>query len=313
MARLPEGATCRPMQLDDVEMVQQHLAAHSVALIGLHQYSLEGVGDFLRNPQLDLTTDTWLVSVDGTIAGTAAVVQRPDCVGIELTTADRAVAGWLLDRAIERAAEATRDAGLSEQLVRIAVLGADDLMAELAAAHGFTHETSIQRMKIEHSGPIDRPAAPAGIVVRSGAADEETRRTAYRLIVETFAGQPSSSPPEYTRWVEAREARTTFSWSQLTVLELNGAPVAVREFDRNFVSSDNCGYIGRIGVLAQARGRGLAKYLLRDQFAIDATAGLSGTMLHVDSSNPTPAVGLYLGVGMRPDIVNDRWRKTLRT
>jgi mycothiol synthase len=312
MTGLPERATYRPMQLDDAGVLQQYLAARSVALMGLHQYSLEGVGDFLRNPQLDLATDTWLVSVDGTIAGTAAVVHRPDCLGIELTSADRAVADWLFDRALDRVAEATRDAGLGEQLVRIGVLGADELVAELAAARGFRHETSIQRMKIEHTGPLDRPVPQDGVVVRSGAPDEETRRTAYRLIVETFEGQPSASPPEYEKWVEAREARSTFSWSQLTVLELDGEPVAIREFDRNFVNSDNCGYIGRIGVLARARGRGLAKFLLRDQFAIDAAAGLSGTLLHVDSSNPTPAVGLYLSVGMRPDIVHDRWRKTLR-
>jgi mycothiol synthase len=149
-------------------------------------------------------------------------------------------------------------------------------------------------------------------VVRRGAPDEASRRTAYRLVVETFADQPSASPPGYDEWVAAREARSIFEWSYLTVLELDGEPVAIREIDRNFVTSDNCGYIGRIGVLAHARGRGLAKYLLRDQFALDAAAGLSGTMLHVDSSNPTPAVGLYLSVGMRPDIVNDRWQKTLR-
>ncbi|MEV6412861.1 GNAT family N-acetyltransferase [Kribbella sp. NPDC051718] len=312
MTGLPSGATWRAMQLEDAGAVQQHLAARSVALIGIHQYSPEGVDDFLRNPQLDLATGTWLVSADDKIIGTAAVVQRPDCVGIELTAADRSVADWLFDRAVARAAEVSRDAGLSEQLVRIAVLGADKQLAELAAARGFTHETSIQRMKIAHSGPIDRPVAPAGIVVRSGAAGEDTRRTAYRLIAEAFEDQPSSSPPEYDKWVAAREARSTFEWSQLTVLDLDGEPVAVREVDRNFVNSDNCGYIGRIGVLARARGRGLAKYLLRDQFAIDAAAGLSGTMLHVDSSNPTPALGLYLSVGMRPDIVTDRWRKTLQ-
>jgi GNAT superfamily N-acetyltransferase len=311
MTGLPTGATARAMQLEDAGVVQQHLAAHSVALIGLHQYSPEGVSDFLRNPQLDLATDTWLVSVDGAIAGTAAVVRRPDCLGIELTSADRAVANWLLDNAITRATEITREAAADEQTLRLAVLGADELLAELAAERGFRHETSIQRMKILHDGPIERPLVPAGIVVRSGAPDEAGRRAAYRMVVETFADQPSSSPPGYDEWVQAREARSTFDWSYLTVLELDGEPVAIREIDRNFVNSDNCGYIGRIGVLPQARGRGLAKYLLRDQFAQDATTGLTGTLLHVDSSNPTPAVGLYLSVGMRPDIITDRWRKTL--
>jgi mycothiol synthase len=308
MTGLPEGLAWRPMRLDDVPAIQQHLAGRSVALIGLHQYSLEGVADFLRNPRIELSTDTWLVDREGEIVGTAAVIPRPDCVGIELSTADPVIAGWLLDRAVARATEATEG---GEGILRLAVLGGDELVAGLAAERGFRHETSIQRMKIVHSGPVEAVAEPAGIVVRRGALDDAGRRTAYGLIVETFADQPSASPPEYEEWVQVREGRSTFEWSQLTLLELDGEPVAVRESDRNFVESDNCGYIGRIGVLPRARGRGLAKYLLRDQFALDAAAGLSGTMLHVDSSNPTPAVGLYLSVGMRPDIVNDRWVKTV--
>ncbi|WP_185444683.1 hypothetical protein [Kribbella qitaiheensis] len=65
--------------------------------------------------------------------------------------------------------------------------------------------------------------------------------------------------------------------------------------------------------VAAARGRGLATFLLKDAFAIDSAAGLGGTILHVDSSNPTPAVQLYLGVGMRPTVVSDVWRQTLAT
>jgi ribosomal protein S18 acetylase RimI-like enzyme len=99
----------------------------------------------------------------------------------------------------------------------------------------------------------------------------------------------------------------------LTVLELDGRAVAVRECDANVAQSNGCGYVSRLGVLDEARGRGLATYLLQDAFALDVAAGQSGTMLHVDSSNPTPAVGLYLSVGMRPDIVNDVWRTTLRS
>lgn len=110
----------------------------------------------------------------------------------------------------------------------------------------------------------------------------------------------------------SREARSTFDWSLVTYLELDGRPVAVRECDGNFLNSDQCGYVGRLGVVEAARGRGLAKFLLQDAFALEAAAGLSGTILHVDNSNPTPAVGLYLSVGMRPDIVNDLWRTTLR-
>ncbi|MGW1341600.1 hypothetical protein ACWCOV_11140 [Kribbella sp. NPDC002412] len=33
---------------------------------------------------------------------------------------------------------------------------------------------------------------------------------------------------------------------------------------------------------------------------------------HVDSFNPTPAVGLYTAVGMRPDLISDIWRRTIQ-
>jgi ribosomal protein S18 acetylase RimI-like enzyme len=111
--------------------------------------------------------------------------------------------------------------------------------------------------------------------------------------------------------VKQRESRSTFHWSKLTVLELDGRPVGVRECDDNYLTTEHCGYIGRLGVITAARGRGLAKYLLRDAFALDSAAGLSGTILHVDTGNPTPAVAVYESVGMRADIINDIWRKVI--
>ena len=71
--------------------------------------------------------------------------------------------------------------------------------------------------------------------------------------------------------------------------------------------------MGRVGVLLEARGHGLAKYLLQNAFAIDAAAGRAGTILHVDSANPTPALGLYLWVGMRPILVIDVWNRVVST
>jgi ribosomal protein S18 acetylase RimI-like enzyme len=159
---------------------------------------------------------------------------------------------------------------------------------------------------------VEPPTVPDGVTVHRGGFDETIRRAGHQVIAESFATQPGSVPRPYDEWVVSRESRSTFDWSCLTVLELDGRPAAVREWDRNFVSTENCGYIGRIGVLPEARGRGLAKYLLKDQFALDAAAGLTGTILHVDTSNPTPAVALYRAVGMRPDIVNDVWSRTLQ-
>jgi mycothiol synthase len=168
-------------------------------------------------------------------------------------------------------------------------------------------------MRIDHTEPVTAPEPPADVVVRRGTPDEASRRAAYEVHSESFDGQFGFVRRSYEEWFKARESQSTFDWSQLTVLELDGQAVAYRECTDQFVSDENCGYIGRLGVLKEARGRGLAKYLLRDAFCRDAAVGRSGTILHVDTNNPTPALGLYLSVGMRATLVIDVWRRKVAT
>ena len=132
------------------------------------------------------------------------------------------------------------------------------------------------------------------------------------MIAESFATQPGAVPRPYDEWVASRESRSAFDWSQLTVAELDGRggrrpgvqrPVPVqRQLQLHRPPRRTA---------VDARGRGLAKFLLRDQFARDAAAGRTGTTLHVDTNNPTPALGLYLSVGMRPTVVTDIWEKQI--
>lgn len=90
-------------------------------------------------------------------------------------------------------------------------------------------------------------------------------------------------------------------------MELDGRPGAASDCSHAFVELENCGYVGRLGVIPEVRGRGLAKYLLQQAFAVDAAAGLDGTLLHVDTNNPTSALKLYESVGMRPVQTADLW------
>jgi mycothiol synthase len=55
----------------------------------------------------------------------------------------------------------------------------------------------------------------------------------------------------------------------------------------------------------------LPSFCCGDAFALDAAAGRSGTILHVDTNNPTPALGLYLSVGMTATLAIDVWRRVL--
>jgi mycothiol synthase len=101
----------------------------------------------------------------------------------------------------------------------------------------------------------------------SVALPEATRWTAHEVIINSFRGQFGFVPRPHAEWVEALGARSTFVWSQLTVLEVDGQAVAVRSCSDEFVEAENCGYVGMLGVVEGFRGRGLAKFLLRDSFA----------------------------------------------
>ncbi|MEU4601552.1 GNAT family N-acetyltransferase [Kribbella sp. NPDC023972] len=299
------------MAVDDAVLIAERSAAYTSALLGFAKHSFEDVANYLRDPGFNPETDGWVaLDADGEFAGsaTAAVNSDGSRVNLEVLSEVPAVAGWLLDRAVERAGQA----GPGEVVLSVGVIRQDEFLPEIVAAKGFAIDTSIHRMRISFDGAVERPAVPAGAVVRRGAFDDASRRAAHAVLVEAFSTQPGADPRPYDDWAASRESRSTFDWSQLTTVEHDGRAVAVSECNDNFVSTDNCGYIGRLAVVPDARGKGLAKYLLYDAFATDAAAGRAGTMLHVDSSNPTPAVGLYTSVGMRPDLISDIWRKTIQ-
>jgi ribosomal protein S18 acetylase RimI-like enzyme len=126
-----------------------------------------------------------------------------------------------------------------------------------------------------------------------------------------FAGQDSAAISPYDEWLADHENQSTFDWSQITLVERDGRVLAACEYTSAFVELETCGYVSHLGVLPEARGLGLARYLLRNAFATDAAAGLEGTLLHVDTNNPTPALDLYESVGMRTVQIADQWERKL--
>ncbi|MER7250128.1 GNAT family N-acetyltransferase [Kribbella sp. NPDC000426] len=302
---LPAGYTSRSMLLEDAPLIAERSAAYTSALLGFPKHSPEDVANYLRDPAINLTTDGWLVlDPNDQFAGSATAVTTPTHVNVDILSENPAILDWLLNQAETRAG--------GEVVVRVGVIRHDTLLPEVLRARGYAVGTSVQRMRIGFDGAVEAPVTPAGVVVRRGAVDEASKRAAHGVLMEGFKEQPGALPRPFDEWVASRESRSTFDWSQVTIVELDGQPVGMTECNDNFVSTDNCGYVGRLAVVPAARGRGLAKFLLRTAFATDAAAGRDGTILHVDSSNPTPAVALYTGVGMRPDLISDIWQRTTR-
>ncbi len=309
-AVLPETYTVRPPAKEDAEAILGLVSAYNTAVVGFADYTLDDAVDQLAEPGFDAETDGWLVFAGDAPIGYGWIFGKGDrrLLDMDLYTADPAVETFLLGEITRRAREIAREDGHTSVQLDAVVYRADETRRLRLSGDGFEQAATFHRMRIDHDGLAEMPAVPAGVTVRRGALDEESRRTAHALVTESFKGQFGFTLRTFEEWHASHENHSAFDWSQLTLLELDGQAVAVRESNDQFIEDENCGHIGRLCVSTDARGRGLAKFLLRDQFVLDAAAGRAGTILHVDTNNPTPALDLYLAVGLRAALVIDIWR-----
>ncbi|MER5265961.1 GNAT family N-acetyltransferase [Actinosynnema sp. NPDC002837] len=309
MDALPAGHTVRPPRTDDAELVLGLVHACTTAVIGFADYTLEDMRDELTRPGFDLERDAWLVlDAAGAPVGyaTANGKSGSDEVDVDVVSQDPVLVDWLFTRVLERAREIGRAGGHDAVTVDHGVYRDDVALRARVAALGLEVATTFHRMRVDHVGDVPPPAPVPGLVLRQ-AVDEDVRRVAHEVWNASFAGQFGFVPKTYEEWHERQERKSTFDWSGLWLAELDGRPAGFLERTDQFADED-CGYVGFLGVLAEARGRGVAKHLLGHAFHLDASTGRAGTILHVDSNNPTPALGLYESVGMRPVLVIDVWR-----
>jgi ribosomal protein S18 acetylase RimI-like enzyme len=308
---LPEGFSWRPAGSADAEDILSLLTQTEISSIGFVDSTLDQIRDHLAEPDFTLETDTFLVHApDGLLAG-FGWAQRwgtGERVDTDVISPDDRVLNWLYPRVLARAKEMARAGGHPDSAVYLGIHRGNDRGRAAAQAHGFASATAFHRMRIDHGPVPPRPVAPPGVWLRTGPGDEYFRRIAKDVLDESFKDHFGWVPETFEQWHERLERESTFDWSQLAVAELDSRPVAMLLTGDRFIESENCGYVCDIGVLAEARGRGIAKFLLRTAFAADMRAGRAGTILYVDTNNTTPAFGLYESVGMRPVLVVDMLR-----
>jgi len=304
----------RRPKADDAAAVYALISARDTAVIGRPDMTFDDVVDELS--EFDLERDCWLwETADGTVL-TYCWVQRKadsDMVDFEVierpgTEGERTDQAWSL--VLRRAGELGEEAGHQSVTADIGIFRADGPKQALAASKGFEASTSFHRLRVDHEKPVTAPELPAGVTLHTGVTDE-VRRQAYDVHQKGFAEHFGFVPVTFEEWFSRRDAQSTTDWSQVTVARVDGEPAAVLIGTDHFVSDENCGYVITLATLPDYRGRGLGRLLLRTAFAADAERGRTGTILHVDANNTTPALGLYESVGMRPVMVFDMWRKRL--
>jgi mycothiol synthase len=307
--------TIRRPRAEDAAAIHELSAACDMAALGVSDTTLGDVEEVLAEPELDLDRDGWLAhDADGRLLAWAWAVGLGASDLVEIEVSVRPGVDGLAERlwplVLDRARELARERGHDTATADVVVYRADEAKRALAEKYGFEPSTSFYRMRIDFDGPVEPPAEPPGLTLHTGESDA-IRREAHRVQQEGFADHYGFVPSGYDLWFERRQQQSANDWSQLILARVDGRPAAVLHGNDQFVVDQHCGYVATLAVLPEFRGRGLGRFLLRRAFAADVARGRKGTILHVDSNNVTPALGLYESAGMRPVLIMDVWRRRI--
>ena len=317
---LPPGYVARPLEFDesgglpdgpDVDLAYSVTRAADIALLGRPDDTREALRSGLTS--LDAVRDEHRLVLDPSGDVVALLGVERDAANRTVFLEPYAVPGHvaLLVPLLRMGLEAAyRLRAEGEWRVDTAAFQQDTDTIAAIAETGFTLKRRFWRMTADVTGIArDDPEAPVG-VTRTIAASEEERRILHRVDQEAFADHFDFAPHPYEDWMpwftDRRDARPDTWW----IAWLDGEPVGLCMADDRKAEEGRT-YIRTLGVIPQARGRGIAPWLLSSAFAQAAREGRTSVSLSVDSENPTGAVGLYERVGMRAEQVIDLFSQPL--
>ena len=219
------------------------------------------------------------------------------------------VADLLLTRGVTAAQRLAHGSG--EWTLNAGCYLVDQAYAAALGRQGFREKRRFWRMVIDLStAPIASVVAPPG--VERVVADTDTRQRQMHAILErAFADHYGHQSHDWEEWLARYSANRDTTPDRWWLLLREGEPVAACIEDDSRAEFGS-GYVRMLGVLPEARGLGLARYLLLASFAGAAQRGMSSMRLTVDSENTTGATRLYESVGMTPESVICSWERTLR-
>ncbi|MGW4380400.1 GNAT family N-acetyltransferase [Kitasatospora sp. NPDC004531] len=312
---LPEGITVRAAGVEDAEAVWVLLNQVDEIEVGRAFTDLEEVQEDLGHVDVDLERDSWLLhDADGRLVGYGIVRDRSAGERINLdqyllpghTDAGLHVFGLME----ARGAELARRNGADRAVLHLGLTSEPTIDTGALAGRGWRlvrRHHVLTRDVDPKTDPF--PQAPAGLRLRA-CGTEEDRRTAHRLIQETFAEHYDFQPRSYEKWC-ADTGADSADWSLVWIAELDGhGDVAVL---RTRDDRSDTAWASNIGVRAGLRGKGIGGHLLRHFFAFYADRGRPRVGLGVDTDNATGAPALYRDHGMVLDFAVDTWELIVPT
>jgi ribosomal protein S18 acetylase RimI-like enzyme len=174
----------------------------------------------------------------------------------------------------------------------------------------------------DEEGLVDSPDRweEGGVVFRlvrrtgDGMPDLDDLRELHEVLEGAFVDHFNSSEETFEEFLFRLREDPGHRWDHWWLAELveDGArrPVgALIGTVSESASGPDGSYVSYLGVLEAARGRGVAKGLLRTIIADAAARGRDRVGLEVDADSPTGAAGLYTSMGWATKYVTESWHR----
>lgn len=302
-APLPLGHRLARPQLADADEMLALAHACDVAAIGAPDVTDGELQAWFDSPFTNPEVDGWIVrDPAGRLAGGAYIAnsygERSD-IGIVYVhpLADPALYRRLVDLLVLRSAERAAEAGRADHDLVVWCTNAPRL-AQAVAEAGARKARTFAVMRRELDGSEGAVPLPDGVTITAVHSEDEAQmREFHAVYVASFAGHYNFNPSTYEAWRAHVAAAANTPYHQWLVARVDGGMVGVMQAGP--ISADAGGLIWILAVLEAFRGRGIAKALLDQAFAVFRAQGLARAGLGVDVENDTGAYRLYESVGMR--------------
>jgi len=235
----------------------------------------------------------------------------------------RACSDLLIEWAVGQAREVGAARGLDVQQIDTGAFADDVRQHRWLAAGGFTKVRTWWQMKRpvtpDEVGLVPDPArwqldGAQVRLVESGAdgkPDDADLRRVHDVLEQSFTDHFNSKPETFDEFLHRLQQDPGHRWDHWWLAELDdGTPVgALVATISESTNGPDGSYVDYIGVIGLARGRGVAKGLLRTVIADAAARGRDRVGLEVDADSPTGADRLYRGMGWETSYVTESWHR----
>ena len=145
------------------------------------------------------------------------------------------------------------------------------------------------------------------------APSEQDLRAVHDVLEGAFADHFNSREETFEEFVQRLREDPGHRWDHWWLADLEGVGAVGALVGSQLPSEGgpDGSYVDYLGVLEQARGRGVAKGLLHTIIADAAARGRDRVGLEVDADSPTGADGLYVAMGWQTKYVTESWHRDI--